>query len=113
MRQENISDLCRGSFRHEEMKLCGKSAAEPEKGPNAALINTCRLIARHSSLEHSVAQWLLLKILPISSFGSSAPSSPTPHPRIPHCSSAPGMLFKVTQMAQLSTLKEQIKSLHD
>lgn len=51
MRQENISDLYRGNLRHEEMKLCGKSAAEPEKGPNAALINTWRLITRHSSLE--------------------------------------------------------------
>lgn len=114
VRQENISDLYRGNFRHEEMKLCGKSAAAPEKGPNAALINTYRLIARHSSLEHSVAQCLLLKSFTHFHFWKQCSQfSYAPSPRTTRSSSAPVMLFKVTQMAQLSTLKEQIKSLHD
>lgn len=104
MRQENISVLYRGNFRHKEMKLCGKSVAEPEKGPNAALINTCRLIARHSSLEHSVAQCLLVKSVTHFQFWKQCSQfSYTPSPRTTHCSSAPVMLFKVTQMAQLST----------
>lgn len=114
VRQESISDLYRGTFRHEELKLCGKSAAEPEKGPNAALINTCRLITRHSSLEHSVAQCLLLKSFTRFQFWKECSQfSYAPSPLTTHCSSAPVMLFRVTQMAQPSTLKEQIKSLHD
>lgn len=47
----------KGNLRHEEMKSCGKSTAEPEKEPNAPIINTFSLITR---LLHQISAALCL-----------------------------------------------------